>query len=145
MKIMKVTACGAVAACHDNPTDYRFDFPEDADRKQVASYALERLAAARHADNMTHISNLVPMVNNQAVRDSICSFMESVGMPRVYVPALPKEEDKRQPSKVAGYILDLDREVPTVDGWAQSEKRYGDLLKRYLSFVETTTKESAHV
>lgn len=144
MKIMTVTVCSAMAACLDNPTDYRHELPAGASIQDIAEHAMARLNAARAQDYMTHAGNTAALFNNQQVRDAITAFMDGVGMPRLYRLSEAARKQTCMVHQLAGYVFDMDREVLTTDDWAWAEDRFEKLLPRYQALAATARKELAN-
>lgn len=143
MKIMTVTVCSAMAACLDNPTDYKHELPAGATLAAIAEHAMARLVAARAQDYLTHAANTEALANNQQVRDAITAFMDDIGMPRFYNLSAEARKQTCMVNQCAGYIFDMDREVLTTDDWAWAEDRFEKLLPRYQALVRSAQKERA--
>lgn len=150
LKIMPVEKCGRVGACQASPSGYasslksQYTYTEPS-TDRVADHALAQLEAARQVDIATHEKNLPAIENNKLIVAHVTQLMEAIGMPRSYRVRDFKSRARypKYDNPTAGYLGDLQREVPVADGFEQSTRTYESLLATYRKFKESAAEQAA--
>lgn len=148
LKIMPVQSVGAVSHCMSSPQSYAHDAKGrsyvEPSKKQIATYALSRLEAARALDVENHEKNLPAIENNKLVHKAVAEFMAGIGMPLKWSERDTKSR-ARYPKTItreAGYLEDLRRHVPTSDGFASASLTYQTLKTRYDEYAREGEREA---
>jgi hypothetical protein len=126
-------------------------------RNQVDSaYAAGKAAVAERLAQIEsiHKENIPAIENNLATRKKISDFMGAVGITAsysVYELPSPKHRNKQSVTKSAGYISDVNRMIPTSDGYDAAKRSLIDsearLTKEYqtlIANIEKAEKEETH-
>lgn len=121
--------------------------------KVVSAYAAAQVAVAEKLAYIEgiHNQNVPAIENNLATRKKISDFMGAVGITAsysVYELPSPKHRNKQSITKSAGYVGDMNRMIPTSDGYDAAKRLLADsearLKKEYntlIANIEKTAKE----
>jgi len=149
MKIMPVTAVGAVSNCMASPASYAHNVRgngwSEPTKKRIAAFANEKLRAARALDIETHEKNLPAIEANKAVRERVVALMDEIGMPatrRVRDGNRTRYGVPKMKTIDAGYLEDLWAHVLVDDGFATATATYQRLKAVYDAYAAEAEKEA---
>lgn len=146
---MPVEKCGNVGRCMAHPNSYkdqaRGAWHNDRPKSEIARYALQRLEEARAKDVEIHTKNELAISNNKMIRERVEAMMATIGMPKSwsYVDQNSQARYPKRISSPAGYLTDLDREVPVADGFENGT--YERLKKLYEEYAEEGRQEAERI
>ena len=142
---MSIENCGFAGKCMSSPQSYASSIRVGlATKKRVAEFALKALEEARQKDVAIHEANGPALENNRAIREQVTAFMKEIGIPDSY--SAPKKGSRAMwPKSIrhdAGYIGDLVRHVPILDGFGAATNSYETLKARYEAYLAEGIKEA---
>lgn len=150
---VKFERCGAVGKCMAHPASYEssakspYGYSKPS-MKRIAAVAMEALEAARRRDVETHERNIPFMERNKAMRERVVALMTEAGIPRTWSEKKYASSRSRYPKTFtndAGYIGDMQRNLPIDDGFAAATATYESLLAKYRAYEQEAAGEEERI